>query len=70
MPSDWILHHDSALANKALFVEQFLAQKSITEMAHLPYSPDLSPEDFWLFSEIKSALKRQRLQGIEDIQNM
>jgi hypothetical protein len=31
-PSDWILHHDNAVACKALTVKQFLAQRSITEM--------------------------------------
>jgi histone-lysine N-methyltransferase SETMAR len=40
---DWILHHDNAAAHKALSVKQFLAQKSITEMEHPPYSPDLAP---------------------------
>jgi hypothetical protein len=36
-------------------------------MEHPPYSPDLAPNDFWLFSKIKSALKGQRSQDIEDI---
>jgi hypothetical protein len=38
-------------------VKQFLAQKSITEMEHPPYSPDLTHGDFWLFPKIKPALK-------------
>jgi hypothetical protein len=42
-PNDWILH------------QQFLAQKSITEMEHPPYSSDLAPNDFWMFRKIKSA---------------
>jgi hypothetical protein len=56
-PSDWILHCDNAPANKVLSVKQFLAQKSITEMEHPPCSSDLAPNDFWLFPEIKTALK-------------
>jgi hypothetical protein len=44
-------------ARKALSVKQFLAQKLITELEHPPYSPDLAPNDFWLFPEIKYALK-------------
>jgi hypothetical protein len=51
------LYYDHAPAHKALSVKQFLAQKSITEMEHPPYSPDLAPNDFWLFPIIKSALK-------------
>jgi transposase len=53
-----------------LSVKQFLAQKSITELECPPYSPDLAPNDFWLFPKIKSALKGQRFQDIEDIQKM
>jgi hypothetical protein len=66
-PKDWILHHDSAPAYKALSVEQFLAQKSITEMEHPPCSPQ---NDLWQFPEIRSALKGRIFQDIEDIQKM
>jgi transposase len=66
-PNDWILHHDHAPAHKALSVKQFLAQKPITEMVHPPCSPDLAPNDFWLFPKIKSALKGRRFQDIEDM---
>jgi hypothetical protein len=45
-----------------LSVKQLLAKKSITEMEHPPYSPDLALNDFWLFPKIKS------VQNIEDIQ--
>jgi hypothetical protein len=40
-PNDWIMHHD-----KALSVKEFLAQKSITETEHPPYSPHLAPNVF------------------------
>jgi histone-lysine N-methyltransferase SETMAR len=51
-PNDWILHDDNAPAHKALSVKQFMAQKSITEMEHPPYSPDLAPNDFWLLPKL------------------
>jgi transposase len=56
----WILHHDNAPAHKALSVKQYLATKSITKIEHPSYSPDKAPNDLWLFSKIKSALKGQR----------
>jgi hypothetical protein len=56
--------------DKALSVKQFLAQKSITGMEHPPYSPDLAPNDFWLFEKINSALKGRRFHVTEDIQKM
>jgi len=40
-----------------LSIKQFLAQNFITEVEHPPYSPDLAPDDFWLFPKIESALK-------------
>jgi len=69
-PNDWILHHDNVPAHKALFVKQFLAPKSITEMVHPLYSPELDPNVFWLFWKINSALKGWRIQDTEDIQKM
>jgi hypothetical protein len=35
---------------------------------HPPHSPDLAPWDFFLFSKIKSKLKRRRFDTIEKIQ--
>jgi hypothetical protein len=61
-PSNWILHHDNAQANKELSVEQFLAQKLISEMEHPLNYPDLVPNDFWLFPKIKSALKGKKFR--------
>jgi hypothetical protein len=37
-------------------------------MEHQSFSPDLAPSDFWLFPKIKSAIKGQRYQDIEDDQ--
>jgi histone-lysine N-methyltransferase SETMAR len=45
--SDGIFHHDHAPAHKTLFVKQSLAQKSVTEMEHPPFSPDLATNDLW-----------------------
>jgi hypothetical protein len=44
-PIDQILHHDIASAHSVLSVKQFLAQKLITEVEHLPCSSDLVPND-------------------------
>jgi hypothetical protein len=37
-------------------------------MEHQIRSPDLAPDDFWLFPKTKSVLKRRRFQDTEDIQ--
>jgi hypothetical protein len=64
--NDWILHLDNAPVHKALS-SSFGPKKSITEVEHPPYSPDLALNDAQLFP-IKSALKGQRCQDSEDIQ--
>jgi hypothetical protein len=48
-----VLQHDNAPVHDALRVREFLAKKAITKMDHPPYSSC----DFWLFSELKTALK-------------
>jgi hypothetical protein len=47
-----------------------MAQKSISEMEHPPCSPDLSPNNFWMFPKIISALKGRIFQGVKDIKKM
>jgi hypothetical protein len=51
-----------------LSFEQFVAQKSVTEMEHPPYSLDLAPNDFLLLPEIKSTFRGRRFQDIEHTQ--
>jgi hypothetical protein len=65
--SDWILHHDCAQTRKALYVKQFLAQKSIIERATPPprHCPDFTPTDFWLFPKL--SLKVRRFKDIKDM---
>jgi len=53
-----------------LSVKQFMAQKLIIEMEHLPYSPDSAPNDFLMFLKVKSVLKGQRVQEFEVIQKL
>jgi hypothetical protein len=53
----------TVLQLQGTFCQEFLAQKSITEVEHPSFPSDLAPNDFWLFPEIKSALKGRRLQA-------
>ena len=40
------------------------AKHHITQVCHHPYSPDLASWDFWLFPELKSALKGRRFVNV------
>ncbi|GFV96558.1 uncharacterized protein TNCV_3260221 [Trichonephila clavipes] len=65
--SRWMLHHAGAPAHTTILVQQFLTKHGTIQVAHLPYSPDMSPPDFFLFPKIKNSLKGHRFQDIETI---
>jgi hypothetical protein len=63
----WFLLHDNLRPHTAISIKQFLAKHGIPELNHPPYSPDLSPPDFFLFPKIKSTLKGRRFEDKESI---
>jgi hypothetical protein len=65
---DWLLQHDNAPALTALSMQRFLAPKNMAVVPHPPYSPDLAPCDFFLFSRMKSKLKGRHFQDVTEIQ--
>lgn len=44
------------------------AERAVAELDHPLYSPDLAPCDFWLFPEMKTAMKGRRFFNVSDIQ--
>jgi transposase len=66
--NSWVLHHDNAPAHASLFVRHFLASMNTTVIPHPPYSPDLAPCDFLLFTKMKLKLKGRRFDSVEEIQ--
>jgi histone-lysine N-methyltransferase SETMAR len=51
--------HDNASSHGSPAVEHYLKQEGINLMPHPPYSPDLSPCDYWLNDYIKRNLTDQ-----------
>ncbi|VVC32990.1 Hypothetical protein CINCED_3A005002 [Cinara cedri] len=64
---DWFYHHDNAPAHTALSVWRFLTKNDMTTVSHLPYSPNLSPCDFFLFPRMKRNMKRKRFADIDEV---
>jgi histone-lysine N-methyltransferase SETMAR len=64
----WILHHDNTPCHRAFSVTQFSTSKNITVLPQPPYSPDMSPYDFFLFSRIKQVIKKTHFDSVKDIQ--
>ena len=63
----WFLLHDNAPAHRSVLVNDFLAKNNVKKLEHPPYSPDLTPAEFYLFPQLKSALKGQRFCDATDI---
>jgi transposase len=65
----WFLHHDNAPSHISLVVQQFIPEKNIYIIAQPPYSPDLTPCDFWLFHTMKLGLKGTCFATVKDIKS-
>lgn len=61
-----ILHHDNASSHKAGQTMEYLKAKNVELMSHPPYSPDLSPNDFFTFPKLKDKLRGQRFSSPEE----
>ena len=44
---------DNAPVLNSIFVTDYLTKIGIKTVPHPPYSPDLAPSDFWLFSKLR-----------------
>ena len=64
---NWMLYHN-APCHTAISVTEFLAKKGIPVVPQPPYSPDLSPCEFFLFPKLKFHLKRRHFGKVENIQ--
>jgi hypothetical protein len=58
----------NAPSHISVLTQQFLAEPIMAVIAHPPYSPDLTPCDFFLFPKIKLKLKGCRFDTTEEIQ--
>ena len=63
------MHHDNAPARTAMSVREVLATKQLTVLGHPVYSPDLAPNDIFLFPKIKGILKGRHFDYIDDIRS-
>ena len=57
------LLHDNAQAHKSATVQEYQKESGLNVLDHPPYSPDLSPCDFWLFPRPKEMLAGKRFES-------
>ncbi len=55
-----LLHHNNASSHTSLLVREFLAKNNTVMMLQLPYSPYMTPCDFFMFQKIKRTLMKGR----------
>ena len=53
----FLLQQDNAPPHRALVVKTVLEEDGSKVLKHPPYSPDLAPSDYWLFSDRRSQLR-------------
>ena len=58
------LLYDNAPAQKSATVQEYLKESGLDVLDHPPYSPDLSPCDFWLFPRLKEMLAGHRFESL------
>ena len=51
----------------AQLTQSKLAEIGFTVLSHPPYSPDLSPSDYYLFSPIKNSLRGKMYYSAEEV---
>jgi len=52
----WFLPHDNAPEHQMDLVKDFLAKSNLTTLEYPPYTPDLAPDDFYLFPQSEKSV--------------
>ena len=65
----FVPHQLNAPPHKTKKVNEFLMKKQICVMDYHPYSPDLSPCEYFLFPKVKTAMKGAFYDGVPTIQS-
>ena len=61
------LLHDNARTHTSNATCEAIENLNFTVIPHPPYSPNLAPSDFHLFSKLKDHLKGQQIGSIEEV---
>jgi hypothetical protein len=64
---NWILHHNNAPLNSALIVCEFFAKNNMITTDHPSYLPDLVHCDFFLFRKMKTIMRGEHFEDVENI---
>ena len=65
-----MIHMDNAKPHRAKVVRKKILDLGFLEMPQPPYSPDISPSDFWLFGKLKRELRGINVKTIEELKKI
>ncbi|GFY05313.1 histone-lysine N-methyltransferase SETMAR [Trichonephila clavipes] len=60
LQNGFLLQHENARQHISLCVLNVSHQNNVEILPHPPYSPDITPFDFWLFPQLKKPLRGKR----------
>ena len=60
-------HQVNAPVHNSILVTDYLSKMGIKTVPQPPYSPDLTPCDFWLFPKLKENIRGYRYETIEEM---
>jgi histone-lysine N-methyltransferase SETMAR len=63
-----VLHCDNASSHRSTDTQRFMFLNRFYPTPHPPYSPDLSPPDFFLFGDLKRWMKGQWFKSAEELE--
>jgi len=63
-----LLLHDNAPVHKSRVAQAAVRDCGFVQLNHPPYSPDLAPSDYFLFRQLKAALRGRRFGDDEEVQ--
>ena len=61
--AQWHFNQDNAPVHNSILVTDYLTKMGIKTLPHSPYSPDLTPCDFWLYPKLRG----YRYETIEEM---
>ncbi|GFU05964.1 mariner Mos1 transposase [Trichonephila clavipes] len=64
-----VFHQDNARPHTSLVTRQKLLQLEWDTVPHPPYSPDLTPSDYYLFRSLQNFLDRKTFTSNEEVKN-
>jgi hypothetical protein len=66
---DWLLLQDTAPLPNTVTETQYLANRHVAVLQHIPYLPGLIHAKYFLFPKLRFSLKGQHFQSIMEFQN-